>query len=201
MIQLDNIYTYMDWRGDLSFFQDEWNEVDSMIFAQMVYLRFENLKHVNWNEGITIASVCKELKKSYKIKGDKNHFTSQNSLEERSMNVILRMGQINRYKDLLLTDFTSNFDEEAQEQYASITIHIGKRLMMIAFRGTDDSLVGWKEDFNMFFMENVPAQISAKNYVNQIAGKYKKQCVLTGHSKGGNLAVYRAVISIARCKK
>ena len=201
MIQLDNIYTYMDWRGDLSFSQDEWNEVDSMIFAQMVYVRFENLKHVNWNEGITIASVCKELKKLYKIKGDKNHFTSQNSLEERSMNVILQMGQINRYKDLLLTDFTSNFNEEAQEQYASITIHIDNRRMMIAFRGTDDSLVGWKEDFNMFFMENVPAQISAMNYVNQVLGRYKKQCVLTGHSKGGNLAVYSAVKANARCKK
>ena len=72
---MDNIYTYMDWRGDLSFFQDEWNEVDSMIFAQMVYVRFENLKHVNWNEGITIASVCKELKKSYKIKGARTVFS------------------------------------------------------------------------------------------------------------------------------
>ena len=74
MIQLDNIYTYMDWRGDLSFFQDEWNEVDSMIFAQMVYVRFENLKHVNWNEGITIASVCKELKNHIKSKGTLNRF-------------------------------------------------------------------------------------------------------------------------------
>ena len=198
---MDNIDTYMDWRGDLSFTQDEWNEVDSIIFAQMVYVRFENIKNINWDEGITIRNVCKELRKIYKIKGDSNHFSSENSLEERSMNVLLRMGQINRYKDLLLTNFSSNLNEEAQEQYASITIHINKARMIIAFRGTDDSLVGWKEDFNMFFMENVPAQISAMNYVNQVIGRYKKKCFLTGHSKGGNLAVYSAVKAKARCKK
>ena len=190
---MDNIYTYMDWRGDLSFTQDEWNEVDSIIFAQMVYVRFENIKNINWDEGITIRNVCKELRKIYKIKGDSNHFSSENSLEERSMNVLLRMGQINRYKDLLLTNFSSNFNEEAQEQYASITIHINKDLMVIAYRGTDDSLVGWKEDFNMFFMENVPAQISARNYADFVISTYRKKCLLTGHSKGGNLAVYSAV--------
>ena len=183
----------MDWRGDLSFTQDEWNEVDSIIFAQMVYVRFENIKNINWDEGITIRNVCKELRKIYKIKGDSNHFSSENSLEERSMNVLLRMGQINRYKDLLLTNFSSNFNEEAQEQYASITIHINKDLMVIAYRGTDDSLVGWKEDFNMFFMENVPAQISARNYADFVISTYRKKCLLTGHSKGGNLAVYSAV--------
>lgn len=192
-ITVDNIYTYMDWRGDLSFSQDEWNEVDSIIFAQMVYVRFENIKNINWDEGITIRNVCKELRKIYKIKGDSNHFSSENSLEERSMNVLLRMGQINRYKDLLLTNFSSNFNEEAQEQYASITIHINKDLMVIAYRGTDDSLVGWKEDFNMFFMENVPAQISARNYADFVISTYRKKCLLTGHSKGGNLAVYSAV--------
>ena len=192
-ITVDNIYTYMDWRGDLSFTQDEWNEVDSIIFAQMVYVRFENIKNINWDEGITIRNVCKELRKIYKIKGDSNHFSSENSLEERSMNVLLRMGQINRYKDLLLTNFSSNFNEEAQEQYASITIHINKDLMVIAYRGTDDSLVGWKEDFNMFFMENVPAQISARNYADFVISTYRKKCLLTGHSKGGNLAVYSAV--------
>lgn len=188
---MDDIFSYLDWRGDLLFSQDKVNEVDSLLFAQMIYVRFEDLNGIDWNEGVTIASVCKELKKKYKIKD--HSFSSSNSLEERSVNVILKMGIKRRFQDLILTNFVSNFNEEAQEQYASITIHINKDLMVIAYRGTDDSLVGWKEDFNMFFMENVPAQISARNYADFVISTYRKKCLLTGHSKGGNLAVYSAV--------
>lgn len=190
---MDNLFSYLNWRGDLLFSQDGWNEVDSLLFAQMSYVRFEDLTGIDWESGLTISCVCKEIRKLYKIKEKSIHFSSSNSLEERSVNVILRMGQSRRFQDLMLTHFVSNFNEVAQEQYASITIHIDKSLMVIAYRGTDDSLVGWKEDFNMLFMENVPAQISAKNYAEMIIGTYKKKCVLTGHSKGGNLAVYSAV--------
>ncbi len=190
---MDNLFSYLNWRGDLLFSKDGWNEVDSLLFAQMSYVRFEDLTGIDWESGLTISCVCKEIRKLYKIKEKSIHFSSSNSLEERSVNVILRMGQSRRFQDLMLTHFVSNFNEVAQEQYASITIHIDKSLMVIAYRGTDDSLVGWKEDFNMLFMENVPAQISAKNYAEMIIGTYKKKCVLTGHSKGGNLAVYSAV--------
>lgn len=199
--KMNSIFTYIDWRGDLSFTYSEMNEVDSLIFAQMCYVRFEDLDDVDWKKGITIEEACEKLKRLYQLPADTNLFASENSLEERSMKLIFQMGFSTRYKNLMISDFQSNFDEEDQEQFAAITVHINKSQMVLAFRGTDDSLVGWKEDFNMFFMENVPAQISAKDYVNRIVGKYKKRVCLTGHSKGGNLAVYSAVRANQKYKK
>ena len=65
---------------------------------------------------------------------------------------------------------------------------------MVAYRGTDDSLVGWKEDFNMAFQYPVPAQATAADYLARVAALWKDApIVLTGHSKGGNLAVYAAM--------
>lgn len=65
--------------------------------------------------------------------------------------------------------------------------------MVIAFRGTDDSLIGWKEDFNMAFQYPVPAQRAASAYLGMAARLWRGDIVLTGHSKGGNLAVYAAM--------
>ena len=65
-------------------------------------------------------------------------------------------------------------------------------LNYIAFRGTDNTLVGWKEDFNMSFLSAVPAQLEAKSYLQQAAAFRLGKLYLGGHSKGGNLASFAA---------
>ena len=80
--------------------------------------------------------------------------------------------------------------EEMTKQFFALTFHLPDGSLVISYRGTDMSLTGWKEDFNMSFEDTVPSQKDALSYLNRIAAKYKGKIFLTGHSKGGNLAVY-----------
>ena len=86
-----------------------------------------------------------------------------------------------------------HFSEEQQMQFAAVTMLLPGGTLAVAFRGTDDSLVGWKEDFNMAFRYPVPAQHAACEYVCAVARLWRGPMVLLGHSKGGNLAVYAAM--------
>nr|WP_231129320.1 DUF2974 domain-containing protein [Bifidobacterium choloepi] len=85
------------------------------------------------------------------------------------------------------------FDEDRQTQFAAVTFRLPTDTLVIAFRGTDDSLVGWREDFNMSFQYPVPAQREAADYLDRVADFWPGRIVLTGHSKGGNLAIYAAM--------
>lgn len=85
------------------------------------------------------------------------------------------------------------FDEAAQTQFAALTFRLPTGELVIAFRGTDDSLVGWKEDFNMAYQYPVPAQKQAADYLEKVAALWDGDIILTGHSKGGNVSVYAAM--------
>ena len=96
-----------------------------------------------------------------------------------------------RFSDIEMGAFLEQFDGEEQTQFAAVTYLLPSGALVVAYRGTDDSLVGWKEDFNMAFQYPVPAQATAADYLARVAALWKDvPIVLTGHSKGGNLAVY-----------
>ena len=98
-----------------------------------------------------------------------------------------------RFSDIEMGAFLEQFDGDEQTQFAAVTYRLPSGMLVVAFRGTDDSLVGWKEDFNMAFQYPVPAQVTAADYLARVAELWKDvPIVLTGHSKGGNLAVYAA---------
>lgn len=91
-----------------------------------------------------------------------------------------------------ITNYINKIDSESEKQFSAITILMPDDTIYISFRGTDNTLIGWKEDFNMTFQTKVPSQLDAVQYVKQIAKKYKNLIRIGGHSKGGNLAVYAA---------
>lgn len=96
-----------------------------------------------------------------------------------------------RYKNLKLFGYVNDIDLEMQKQFAAMVYKINLDTYVIAFRGTDDSIIGWKEDFHMTYMEHVPAQQTAVHYVQKVMKAFPKATfILTGHSKGGNLATY-----------
>jgi len=103
------------------------------------------------------------------------------------------LGESIRFKNMKVSDYVKNNNFEAEEQFSAITVHLSDNEMYLSFLGTDGSILGWKEDFNMSFMENIPAQLSGKKYTEVVANKYpNKKMILGGHSKGGNVAVYSA---------
>lgn len=98
-----------------------------------------------------------------------------------------------RYANIRISNFVNKVDETSQMQFAAMLFELDRKLSCIVYRGTDDSLVGWREDFNMSFMTCVPSQQESVHYLQQVAMLRRGKIILCGHSKGGNLAVYAAM--------
>ena len=179
---MSNINDYLLWRGDIPLTDTfKFNEIDNMILARFSYLIFNK---IDMKEKETIESISNKMKKfkneEFRYNGDKD--------------LIKNLGNSIRFKDLVVTDFIEKKDQKVEKQFSAITIHLPKNELYVSFIGTDASLVGWKEDCNMAFMKNVPAQFEGINFLNKIAEKYpRKKIRIGGHSKGGNIAIYSAI--------
>ncbi len=106
-----------------------------------------------------------------------------------------------RFSGLRVGAFAERFNTDEQTQTAALTFLLPDGTLVLSFRGTDDSLVGWKEDFNMAFQYPVPAQRMAADYICAVAKLWPGDMILTGHSKGGNSAVYAAMNAPAKIRK
>ena len=185
---MPNIMDYLNWRGDLSFKQDKINEVDAIILSRFSYLPFKEIQMGKIDSIENISNKMKDLSSDKFIWKDDKEF-------------IIKLGKTNRYKELIVTDYQEVLDLEAEKQFAAVVIWLPKGYKYVSFRGTDMSLVGWKEDFNMSFMQNIPSQQEAVKYLNDIGSRYMGKLIVGGHSKGGNLAVYASMFCRDRIKK
>ena len=110
------------------------------------------------------------------------------------MNMYNIMKDTARFKDLLLRHQVIINNKENEEQFSAITIVIPDGSICVSFRGTDDTIIGWKEDCNLSVYETVPAQKDAVDYLeSEFLFDKTSKIRICGHSKGGNLAVYSAV--------
>lgn len=195
------LFDYIKWRGDLSFTEAPFNEVDSLIFSLISYVDFENI--VSAEHGGTKVPI-KAAANAY--------FTKNPNIKKISVGLIVpkdivrlfrAIKDCRRFRNVELSAYVNKIDLEKQMQFSAITVFPGDGSMVIAYRGTDDTIVGWKENFNMSFLPVVPAQASAAKYLEEAAKKHSdgSSIRLTGHSKGGNLAVYAAVNASKSVKK
>ena len=178
-----NIVDYIIWRGDIPVSKEyPFNEIDSMILARFSYLIFER---INLKASETIGSICNKMihfsEAEFKISGDKY--------------LVEELCKSKRFKSLMVTDYIEHSDAEIEKQFSAITIHISDDEMYVSFEGTDKTINGWKEDFNLAFLEFVPAQEEGAKYLKTIMSKYPtKKVRIGGHSKGGNIAIYSAIM-------
>ena len=176
---MSNIIDYLKWRGDLSFEINPINEIDNIILARFSYLPFHDI-YIEPKENI--KSIAKKMRIIPKT----------NFVWEEDKKFIEELSKTRRYQNLIVSDYVQKLDLDTETQFRAITIWLPNAEKYISFEGTDMTIVGWKEDFNMSFMTNIPAQIEAVKYLEKIADKYTGNFRLGGHSKGGNLAVYAA---------
>lgn len=189
----DNFFTYLKWRGDLLVKDFPFNEVDALILSELVYIHFENIvPGIGENGGITIRQANAEYEKSKKR--EMLYYKDKENLFDA-------LALSPRFADMTLCNYVNTYDEKEQEQFAAMHVNVLPNFTFVAFRGTDSTVVGWREDFNMTFMMPVPAQQSAVEYVEKtVKGLFRKYC-FGGHSKGGNLAVYSAVFCNPKIQK
>lgn len=177
-----NICEYLDEYGDQSFDERPFNEVDSLIFAELSYLNFENF--IGWTAPKKTLIDFSVLKKGL----------VEHTFFPKSNNQLLKnAATCTRFQKVKAGWFESCYDEARCVQFAAITFKLEDGTAVITFRGTDVSVTGWKEDFNMAFLSRIPAQGLAVEYLKKVAAREPGNIIVCGHSKGGNLAVYSSV--------
>lgn len=179
-----NLFDYLDWRGDLPLSAAPLNPVDGILLARLSYLPFELFSRPLGREAAPLREVAAEL-------SARADFSSR-VLRRSDARLLTAMGQSVRFREMTVFHYEQQFDAETQTQFSAVSIGLGDGRTYLSFRGTDNTLVGWKEDFNMAFTCPVPAQRSALAYLEAVAGEVSGPLLLGGHSKGGNLAVYAA---------
>ena len=181
------VFDYVRWRGDLSFAESRWNEIDSVIAALISYANFgENELTFQNGQGLRLGSLASsDLLDRYPQDG------IADGAEVRSR-FLREMAESRRFQDIIIPDQVNDVDPARNIQFSAITMEVPDTGTVVAFRGTDTSLVGWKEDFMLCYMTPVPAQTAALAYLEQAAARTTGPIFLAGHSKGGNLALYSA---------
>ena len=193
-----NILDYLKWRGDLDFSTVPLNPVDNVIFCQLSYLTLDGIVPCPEDtEGITINHMVEIYNENLKRKGG---FISS-SLFKQDPEFIKALGSSKRFGKCLLFGYVNQIETVHEKQFSAISILINKENYFIAFRGTDSSIIGWKEDLNMSFQEIIPSQTESVKYLETIAGITKGSLYIGGHSKGGNLAIYAASFCSKQIKK
>ena len=190
-----NLLDYILWRGDLTFEASPFNEVDNLILAKLSYINFEGIV-----EGRGIS-----LQKAVQIYFEEGRDQNKNTgdlVSDSFFEMLRHLAASERFGKLRLKQYVNLRDEEKELQFSALTIDLGNRRMYVSYSGTDDTLLGWKEDFLMSVMDQVPAQEEALAYFKRIAMRYRGcQFYIGGHSKGGNLAVFAAVNVSERLKR
>lgn len=178
---MPNMMDYLTWRGDLTLRQASWNLVDSLLMASLSYNPFQDT--VSDPQGKTLRECAPLL-------GLENMTGGQYFQQWRAL--LFAMAESERFGGMRLHDYVNEVDEERIIQFSALTAEMEDGSTFVAFRGTDNTLVGWREDFHMSFETPVPAQVEALAYLRRQAERTERPLRVAGHSKGGNLAAYAA---------
>ena len=196
---MGTLFDYLDWRGDLTFDQCEISEVDSLILSLICYLDFYKIVPASpAAKGLTFLAAAKRYAQKHKGEGNNIGLI----MPPETVTVATRAARTARFGTLRTLGHVNIINDNIQSQFSATTFLAGEENCFVAFRGTDDTIVGWKESFNMSFLSPIPAQDFAAQYLHHIAEAHpNRKIYLCGHSKGGNLAVYAAVKASADVKE
>lgn len=193
---MGTVLEYLEKYGKYSFEEMPMTDVDSLALCQLSYLKFDGM--VPWlpdgmesqpigetEDAVTLASL-REHPDFEKLFADIRYEKPNRALYDR-------MVRGKRYQNLRLNYYVNVVEEQWETQFSAVTYTLGDGTHYVAYRGTDETIVGWKEDFNMAFLSPVPGQAYSVEYLNRVAEKFEGAFYVGGHSKGGNLAVYSAM--------
>lgn len=191
-----NITTYIKFRGDVSYKNVPFNEVDMVIFSSLAYIDFNAIRAYL---PVTLSEAFHILKKSEEYE-NKQMFCME---DYRNLEL---MSDTIRYKNIKIVQLSDIKDEKTITQFAAITLLLPDDSLVVAYRGTDDSVIGWHEDFNMYLDEPIGARDRAVEYLEKAAALklvkkwyfFNKELpiIIVGHSKGGHLALVASLYAV-----
>ncbi len=183
------IINYLKEYADVSLKEEPMNDVDSLVLCQFSYLKFDGLVPLVTEKGRSVSLQQLYAHPDYeKLYGDERYEKENRALFEAMRRCV-------RFRNMKLNCYINIIETQAdfETQFSAVTFLLEDGTMYVAYRGTDETIVGWKEDFNMAFLSPVPAQEFAVKYLNMVTGRLPRSFYIGGHSKGGNLAIYAAM--------
>ena len=186
-----NMIDYLRKYGQYTFAEKEFNSVDSLVLSQFAYLKFDGLVP-DAQENKAAVSMLDIL-----MHPDRNNMFRDERYEKVNRGLFEAMVFSKRFQNMKINYHAIRTDVETETQFCAVTFYPENGPVFVAYRGTDETIVGWKEDLNMTFLCPVPGQQYAVEYLDAIGKNLTKPFIVGGHSKGGNLAVYASL----KCNK
>lgn len=187
VMRMGTIIDYIKEYGDYTFGEKPVNEVDSLILSQFAYLKFDGLvPDIEDNAEAVDMQYLLQHKEYDNLYADERY-------REKNTELFTEMVRSRRFGSLRLNNYVNQIEQEREIQFSAVTLQLPDGTYYVVFRGTDETIVGWKEDLNLAFSEPIPGQVMSVEYLNRTAKRFTEPFYIGGHSKGGNLAVYASM--------
>ena len=179
---MSTIFDYLDHVTYDSIYDRPFKELDVLALTELTYLPFDRIVPQGDTTNIEIRlSDAAELVDR----------TTDFIVTDQHLQLVDSLATSKRFKNIKLLNYVDEYDPDVQKQFAAMTYRLTMDVYLVVFRGTDDTLIGWKEDFHMTYMDHIPAQRRAASYLQHVMKEFPKgRFMVAGHSKGGNLAAY-----------
>ena len=179
---MSTIFDYLDYVAYDSIYDRPFKELDVLALTELTYLPFDRIVPQGDTTNIEVRlSDAAELVDR----------TTDFIVTDQHLQLVDVLATSKRFKNVKLLNYVDEYDPDVQKQFAAMTYRLTMDVYLIVFRGTDDTLIGWKEDFHMTYMDHVPSQRRAASYLQHVMKEFPKgRFMVAGHSKGGNLAAY-----------
>lgn len=182
-----NAMDYIKWRGDITFDVDHFNEVDLFLCSQLAIPDYTGIVPDD-DEGVLLKEAADKYFSNHSMDVDNLGLLQPTD----TLPMLKELSKCERFSKVKLAHYFNQLDISNTEQFCGLCVILPNGTKIVVFRGTDDTITGWKEDFNIAAQDIIPAQNDALEYLERVAGD-EGDIFITGHSKGGNLAVYAAV--------
>lgn len=189
---MGNLITYVQQYGAQTFEDKSLTDIDVLVLTEIAYLPFDEIVPKSFD--VTEAISLEQLGKEFEIIKEKEHENNPFMITSERIELLEVVSKSQRYKEIKVFGFMNDIDDERTKQFAAVCYKWEEENRWIIFRGTDETLIGWKEDFMMTYSDLIPAQTDAIEYLKKQAETFSGTLNVSGHSKGGNLSLYASAM-------
>lgn len=177
-----DLIEYVRIYGNLSLAECPFTTEDALALSEFCYLKFESIVGGLDKEPMTLLDVNRHPNRA-DLFMDKRYVRDNSALYEAIL-------ESDRFRDMTVGYHVNEIDYDKGTQFSAITFFLPDGRAAVTFRGTDETMVGWQEDFEMVLKKPIYGQQLAVQYLADVAKRTTGRMIVLGHSKGGNLSVY-----------
>ena len=189
---MGNLITYVQQYGAQTFEDKSLTDIDVLVLTEIAYLPFDEIVPASFE--VKAAISLNQLGKEFETIKEKEHENNPFMITKERIQLLDVVSKSIRFKDVKVFGFMNDIDDKLTKQFAAVCYQWEEESRWIIFRGTDESLTGWKEDFMMTYSDLIPAQTDAIEYLRKQAELFAGSLNISGHSKGGNLSLYASAM-------